>query len=331
VASDLVRIGAVGLGILALAVIVLPDSAEPGAIGAPAALAPAVVTVLAAIVPGRRMPDWAVGIGRADRPPRPASAPLPMLGWVLAAITGTVVTISAGVAHGAFATAVAIVVPAGLVISLERFLHGAKVTQSWAEARGLSWSAEGEAPADTPLLRSGDYTYALNLCSGELVPGLHGSLMHLASVEIDQSADGSSSTTRRFTALVASVADPAERLPLCVCAPRSRIPGYDALDAVLKRVRRVDLESIEFERRYELAIGKGGDESWLRRLFEPTFTERLTLAGGGRLGWEVEAGTLTAYASGYAMSAAELDSLVEFAQMVSDRIRDEVAETAATG
>jgi hypothetical protein len=289
----------------------------------------ALITALAALAPRRRMPDWAIGLGDPARAPRPAASPLVGLGWALAALAFIAALIASGVAQAIAAAAIAAVVPAGLVVSLDRFLAGARATQAWAATRGLGWSPEGEVKAATPLLREGDYNYTLNACSGEMAAGFSGAAMHLGSVAIDKSSDGGGHTTRRFTVVVATVADPGKRLPLCICTPRSRIPGYQALDALLKRLRRVDLESIEFERRYELAIGKDTDETWLRRLFEPTFTERMTLAGGGRMGWEIEAGTLTAYTTGYATSATELDSLVDFARVVAARVKAEAEQTAA--
>jgi len=321
---------------MGVAVVALPEVEDPNAIGAPLGLAAGVFTALAAVSPGRRMPDWAVGLGRSDPAARPAMAPLLALGWALAAIAGGAAWVSAGALHGLFAALIGGVVPAGLLISLQRFLRGAEATRAWALERGVEWAPEGEVPEATPLLREGTYTYALNTCSGELAPGLNGSLMHLGSVRVDESPEGSSHTTRRFTVVVASVPDPGERLRLCVCAPRSRVPGYDALDGLLKRLRRIDLESIDFERRYELAIEKGGDESWLRRLFEPTFTEQLALPDGGAVGWELENGTLAAYRPGYATDPAELDRIVGLASLVAARVRDEVgvrpaAEEGETG
>jgi hypothetical protein len=326
----MIRIGAVGLGVAAVAGWLLSDQNDPNALGGiGVGFLAALIAALVALIPGRRMPDWAIGLGNPARSPRPASSPLVRLGWALTGIAFIGGLIASGLPHAIAAAAIAAVVPAGLVVSLDRFLAGARATQAWAAERVLDWSPEGDVNAATPLLREGDYNYTLNVCSGELAAGLTGSVMHLGSVEVDESSDGGGHTTRRFTVVVTAVADPGKRLPLCICSPRSRIPGYQALDALLKRLRRVDLESIDFERRYELAIDKKTDESWLRRLFEPTFTERMALAGGGRMGWEIESGTLTAYTTGYATSAAELDAVVELARLVADRVNTEAEQTAA--
>lgn len=186
-------------------------------------------------------------------------------------------------------------------------------------------------PPRTPLLRSGDYRYALNLIDGTVGRGeraFSAKLMHLSCVDVDSGHDDSSETTHRYTVMVRSAADPGKkRLGVMVCSPRTPIPGVDAYEAWRKKLRRLDLESSEFERRFELAIDRKADAVWARRLFEPTFIEKMTLLDPGRIGWEVEAGSLAVYEAGHHSLAGDLDRLTALAALVVERVADEVAES----
>ena len=289
----------------------------------------AVGTAIVALWPGRRMPDWAIGLRGEAEPQPPLQAPLVLLGWALAAIAALTALLVVGFAGALGTLAIAVVAPLALARSISRFLERATRTREWASARDCGWEPEVEVPESTPLLRDGTYRYGLNGIGGELGDGLSGCLFHLAVVTIEDSPDGSSESTSRYTALAASVPSPGKRLPVCVCAPRSRLPGGDAYEAWRRKLIRLDLESSEFERRFELAIDRKGDEVWARRLFEPTFLERMTELAQGRLGWELEAGHLTVYEKGFVSDPASLEQLVELAAIVSERVRSEVAETGS--
>ena len=330
--SDIWAAGAVFLVVLFLVGIVLDpgdevERAQNGAVHIGFGMFAALIVAGAAIVPGRRMPDWAIGLRESAEPLPPVRAPLVSLGWVLTALAALGGLIAGGIGAAIGAAAIASVAPFALARSLRRFLERANRTRDWAAERKLDWHPEGEVPHTTPLLRDGTYQYALNVIEGELADGVRGRLFHLATVEITGSHDDQSESTSRSTALVTSVPDPGKRLPLCVCAPRSRIPGTAAYEAWRRKLTRIDLVSSEFERRFELAIDREGDEIWLRRLFEPTFLERMIKLTEGRLGWELEGGDLTVYQQGYVSSPAELERLVDLAAIVAERVRVEVAET----
>ena len=330
--SDVWRIGAV---LVAVAVVVgfltqggdEVERAESGAVGFGLGLFAALLTGLAALGPGERMPDRAIGLRDSAPPTVALRVPLVVAGWVLAALAAVAATAIGGLGEGLGALAVGVVAPLGLAWSVHRFLERATRTQEWASARGLRWHPDGDVEERTPLLREGTYRYATNLVEGPLPGGGTATIMHLGAVTVDEHPDGSSETTRRFTVLLGSTADPGARLPLCICAPRSPVPGYDAVAAFSKKLRRIDLASAEFERRFELMIDRRGDEVWLRRLFEPTFVERLILLDPGRIGWELEGSALTVYEAGYVSGATELDRLVEVATLVQGRVEREVAET----
>ena len=330
--SDVWRIGAVFLGVLLAAGLLLSggDEAEQAQRGGGwlgfGMLAVLIVGV-ALLVPGRRLPDWAIGLQDEQGPIPLLHTPVVVLGWSLAAVATVAALVVDGPAEAVGAAAIAAVAPLGTAYSLQRFLQRATRTQGWAAARGLRWHPEGELPERTPLLREGEYRYATNVIEGTLADGLEGTICHLACVTVDHHHEGSSERTARFTALVASVPDPGKRLPLCVCAPRSHIPGEDAYEGWRKKLVRIDLESSEFERRFELAIDRKSDEVWLRRLFEPTFVERMTLLPTARLGWELEGGALTVYEAGYVTEPSELERLTELASLVAERVRREVGET----
>lgn len=329
VRGDAVRVGIAGVIVAGVGTLI--TSPDPGDIGGEMVGAlPALLTGLAAIVPGRRMPDWALGL-EGGRPSTLFRAPLVVLGFVLAAMGWFLGTFGLSALDGLVALAVGVVAPLGVVWSLGRFLESARRMSAWADSQGHAWRAEYQPPEATPLLRAGDYRYAINEVEGELGGSEAGRLFHLGCVEIDSDSDGTTSqTTRRFTALLRTVPDVSSRLELCVCQPRSKIPGYDALEMKTKRLRRIDLESSDFEARFELAIPKEEDESWLRRLFEPTFTEALTLSDG-TWGWELEGGKLLVYEAGWQDDAATLDRLARHAALVGARIADEAGESASIG
>ena len=326
---SLILSGGIALAVIGGLGLLLFDDPEPGGLGGVSLGGAATIFMAAiAILPQRRMPDWAIGV-RGDRLSRNVNAvPLVALGWAFAAAAGVGALIETDPVEAAYAVLIAAIAPVALARSLQGFLESARGFRAWAGARGLAYAPEVDPPDATPLLRRGTYRYAINCVRGEIAARAGGLLCQLGVVTIDDDGqEVTSASARRYTILAVPVPDVGERLPVLVCAPRSRVPGYDAIAAMERKLERIDLESSDFESRWDLAIEKGGDQSWLRRLFEPTFTELLSLSDPG-WGWEVQAGMLVVYESGWRRSSADLDRVVDRAEPIVARLVDEAGHTS---
>jgi len=167
------------------------------------------------------------------------------------------------------------------------------------------------------LLRKGD--------KRELEFRLHGrvggdevTLAHYTYTEISRDSEGNrSESDYHFTLAIATLPD--------ACAARFQgvylRPGgglsFGGLQDKLAHDRGVQLESIAFNKRYDLRVMDAQDDIAVFELFKPHFIERLT--SGSRCQWEQVGATLVVYEDDHISNTAELDAL--FAQAADIRQR----------
>jgi len=117
-------------------------------------------------------------------------------------------------------------------------------------------------------------------------------------------------------------------IPTLACRPRSGLRVLEgAEDFLLHRgLVRVELESIEFDRRFELFVSERHDANWVRQLFGPSFIVWLTHEPPDGFAFEYGGDTICASLQGHRDSAADLEALLAGLEGVTRAIREQVFE-----
>jgi hypothetical protein len=92
--------------------------------------------------------------------------------------------------------------------------------------------------------------------------------------------------------------------------------------------REVELESIDFDRRFALQAPPGIDASWLRQLFTPSLIDALSTSAPAGFCFELNEGHFCAAVPGHVDDAAALDAFIAAAARAAGRIREEAQEGA---
>lgn len=92
-------------------------------------------------------------------------------------------------------------------------------------------------------------------------------------------------------------------------------------------IREYTFESIEFNRRYRVAMLRTGKENRLRQLFSPSFLDWMADAAPEGLYWNLVSGVLTVTFDGGSVAApADVERACELAGRIAERIRSEALE-----
>jgi hypothetical protein len=226
-------------------------------------------------------------------------------------------------------------VGAGVVVALWLMIvavvaHGRARSEffaAYAEQRGLRWTRGGQLPRATPLLRMGDAHRADEQLTGKLPGGLDGTLALYTYEKRSRSADGTQATEyHHFTVVVCALPESREKLPALYCQRRFGFKFLDGAEDMLRKTKRVELESERLDSRCEIFAAPDSDDNWLRQLFSPSFVVFLAEETPEGFAFEVEGGTLCVNIRRHAKTAGKLDDLCEHAGTVAQRIRDELAE-----
>jgi hypothetical protein len=198
----------------------------------------------------------------------------------------------------------------------------------YAKKRGLELAGKSSLGSATPLLRKGDDQYADRTLTGELAPGIDGVLaLYTYVVETTDSHGNRQETDHPFTLGMVEVPECVAHVPELYCQGKFGFHALEKFEDVFRRSKeRVKLESKALDDKYEIFVGKGQDENWLRRLFEPSFIVWLTESAPDHFAFELVDGTLVAYVHGHKEDSADLDKVSGAACAVAKRLRDESAE-----
>jgi hypothetical protein len=90
----------------------------------------------------------------------------------------------------------------------------------------------------------------------------------------------------------------------------------------------VALGSDALDARYEIFVKEGQDETWLRRLFSPSFIVWLAESPPDEFIFELVDGVLVAFVPGRHEDVAALDAVWAATGGVAKRLHDEAAETS---
>jgi hypothetical protein len=244
------------------------------------------------------------------------------------AIVGLIVgTLAASIAVGA-AVAVGVVLVACLIVFLIASGKAeADFFRAYAADRGLVDSGRSDLPPVTPLLRKGDKRDAEHVLKGPLPGGSLGTLAHYTYTEVTRDSKGNRhESDYEFTVALLDVPESASFAGELYCQRRFGFRFLDSAEDVFRTKVRIELESEQLDKTYEIFADEGTDPNWLRQLFSPTFIVWLAEEAPEEFAFELVAGLLCVNVRGHLDSAAELDAFCEAASMVRTRIADEAAE-----
>jgi hypothetical protein len=213
----------------------------------------------------------------------------------------------------------------------------------WAADRGAEtafWTATaaslgfepftelGELQTTTPLLHAGDRRCFRHELKGPL--GELGQEAKLAQYRYDvrhRDNDGTDSwTSYRFTICAVELEAGMSLFPgVYLRARRGLLAGHDWLKG--RGLREVELESIDFDKAYELQVTREQDDGRLRELFDPKtivwFAEHPL-----RPHFELRAGFLVVYVPGFLEDLGRVVWLLEAAERIAGRVSAEITEAA---
>ncbi|MGE5407833.1 MAG: hypothetical protein ACM3NV_04415 [Syntrophothermus sp.] len=235
-----------------------------------------------------------------------------------------------GPAIGGAAFVVAILIGVGIVFAIADSRAADAFFGVYAGQHGYALAGRSSLPAATPLLRKGDDRYAERTLTGELAPGIGGMLALYTYEEETTDSEGNRQTSYyHYTVGLVQVPECVEHVPELYCQRKFGLRALEGLEDVFRRSKeRVKLESEALDEKFEIFVGKGQDEIWLRRLFAPTFIVWLTDSAPKKFAFELVDGTLCCYVNDHKESAEELDMVAAATGSVAARLREESGETS---
>jgi hypothetical protein len=199
---------------------------------------------------------------------------------------------------------------------------------SYAGQRQMTAAGKGPLPPVTPLLRKGDDRYAVRTLTGPLADGVDGMLALYTYETTTSNGRGQRQTHySNYTVGLAEVPECVELLPELYCQRKSGLRALEGFeDAFRGSKKRVELESAALDERYEIFANEGQDQTWLRRLFSPTFIVWLGEEAPEKFAFELVDGALCCYVGDHRKRAHELDTVRAASAAVAKRLREEALE-----
>jgi hypothetical protein len=191
----------------------------------------------------------------------------------------------------------------------------------FARAHGLELEAEPTVRELTPALITGDDGEVSELARGTLAPGLDGSLLYLVFAEGE--------TRRESTIVLTEAPETLAYLPAMVCRDRGELGDGNPVQLPTERWQPVELESVDFARRYRLLVLAGQDPGYVRELFSPRLLDWLVREAPAGLTFELNEGHLVVAVGERIDRPAELERFCAAAAELARRVRAEAAEEGA--
>ncbi len=201
--------------------------------------------------------------------------------------------------------------------------------EAYAAERSLATGGgQGSVPPASGLLRQGLRRYTQRTFAGRLPGELDGLLaLYTYETEYTDSKGNRHTQYHHFTVVLAAVAGAQGFVKHLACQRRSGFRFLDSAEDIFRDRQRVEVESEEFDRRFELFIGEGDDPNRARQLLSPSFVDWMA-SGNEEFAFELEDGILVANVRGHLDSAKDFDELCTSAAEVAARIVTEVRESA---
>jgi hypothetical protein len=254
------------------------------------------------------------------------------LTWLLLGLevltAGVLLAVFAGPAIGAAAAAGAFLLGLLVVLMIADSRSEDAFFDVYGRQRNMTVYGRSRLPQATPLLRKGDDRYAERTLEGQLGEGVDGMVALYTYEEESTDSEGNRQTNYyRYTVGLAAVPECASFVPELYCQRKFGLRALEKLEDVFRRSKeRVELESEELDRRYEIFAGKAQDANRLRQLFSPTFIVWLNDSAPEKFAFELVDGNLCCYVSGHKKKGAELDAICAASTAVATRLREEALE-----
>ncbi len=259
--------------------------------------------------------------------------PLAIGGTVLAvALAGGIVGALAGLAPGAGAAAGALLLAALTMFVIADARAADDFFNAYAAARSyVTGGGRGYLPGATSLLRKGLRRYTDRAFAGKLDGRVDGVLaFYTYETETTDSKGNRHTQYHNFTVALTAVPESVPFIGELACQRRAGFRFFDKAEDAFRSRQRVELESEELDRRYEIFIGANDDQNRARQIFSPTFIDWLA-TGDDDLGFELEGGMIAVNVPGHHDDATELDAICAAAAEITERISSEALESAGPG
>ncbi len=201
---------------------------------------------------------------------------------------------------------------------------------AYAQERSLTTGGgQGSIPPSTDLLRQGVRRYSDRTFAGTLPGGVEGLLaFYTYETESRDSKGRKQVHYHHFTVVLCAVPESVSLLGEMACQRRAGFRFFDSAEDAFRSRQRVEMESEEVDKRYEIFIGENDDMGKARELLSPIFLDWLA-TGDDDQGFELEGGMLAVNVPGQHDEATELDALCESAAYIRQRISEESLEGGA--
>lgn len=279
------------------------------------------------------MPPANANVGRGERFRATLRRPSVVTALVLAPSAALLLGASSGSVSAALAAPLVVV---ALILAVawrgaERSAEAA-FWRAAAESLGFTPFADlGELQMTTPLLHAGDRRAFFHELRGPLRElGLEAKLAQYRYDVRHKDKNGADTWRHyRFTVCAVELEAGMELFPgVYLRARRGLLDRADHDWLRGSRLREVELESIEFDAAYELRVAPEQDEGRLRELFDPKTIVWLA-EHPLRPHFEFRAGFLVVYVPGFLEDLGRLVWLLEAAERLGGRVREEITEAAA--
>jgi hypothetical protein len=254
------------------------------------------------------------------------------LTWILLGLevltAGVLLAVFVGPAIGAAAAAGAFLLGLLVVLIIADSRSEDAFFDVYGRQHDMTVYGRSRLPEATPLLRKGDDRYAERTLEGRLGEGVDGMVALYTYEDESTDSEGNRQTNYyRYTVGLVEVPECAGFVPELYCQRKFGLRALEKLEDVFRRSKqRVELESEELDKRYEIFAGKAQDANWLRQLFSPTFIVWLNDSAPEKFAFELVDGNLCCYVSGHKKKAAELDAICAASTAVATRLREEALE-----
>lgn len=192
---------------------------------------------------------------------------------------------------------------------------------AYSRARGLALSTKTGVPTKSvPLLKKGEKRRCAQAMHGTILDA-ECTLANYTYTEVTTDSEGRRQEND-YDFLILHVPLPPEvgaRFMGVYLNPGSWSLG--GLQDKISHDRAVELESTDFNKRYNLRVVDGQDDVALYELFSPTFIDALTV--GPKIHWQQVGTDLVVYRKKHESEAMDLDTFVAQAAPVVQRYRDE--------
>jgi hypothetical protein len=245
---------------------------------------------------------------------------------IVAAFIALSATVSVGI--GGAAAGAIVLLTLIIVFFIANSMAQKDFFNAYAQARKLQWSSGRSAvPPVTSLLRKGDDRYLEQSFAGTLPGGLNGTLGLYTYEDESTDAEGNTDTTYyHFTIAMSELPEIAPFIQELAVQRRAGFRFLDSAEDKFRKRQRVELESDQADKRFEIFIGQNDQMTHARQILSPTFIVWLAEQAPEDFSFELVAGSLVCAVKGHKKSAGELDMVCEGSSAVARRLAEEARE-----